>query len=423
MRALFLHSDYIKVKPKVPALKERDEPVELNVEPNVLVVFISVEKEDNENTVKALIDEILNIKEKVMAEKVVLYPYAHLSKNLANPKKARELLNLAYQLLKEKGIETYKAPFGWYKEFEIKVKGHPLAELSREIKAKEVKKELKLEKRFLIVYPDSREYLIVGEEKDKLKVIDWKQIKEKLKDINQISKEIPEDVEIKLIDKNEFNSDFVRMLEKEALGKPFEEIEKNPINDALKKFGFEWEPLSDYGHMRYKPYAALMHDLVGEYSIKIAKELPFPIYVVKGTNMFSLDSGPVAEHAKLFGERMYELETDKGRFVLRYAACFQQFAMAKDLVISYKNLPFGMLEVADSYRFEQPGEVVLGFRLRKFVMPDLHVFTEQNLEKSKEAFMIMHKKIMEEIRKIGRDYELLINVSIQFFVFKTSSGV
>ena len=126
MRALFLHSDYIKVKPKVPALKERDEPVELNVEPNALVVFIIVEKEDNENTVKALIDEILNIKEKVKAEKVVLYPYAHLSKNLANPKKARELLNLAYQLLKEKGIETYKAPFGWYKEFEIKVKGHPL---------------------------------------------------------------------------------------------------------------------------------------------------------------------------------------------------------------------------------------------------------------------------------------------------------
>ncbi len=411
MKALFLHSDYIKVKPRVPALKVRDEPNELDVKPNVLVVFVSVEEGDNEKTVENLIKEIKDIMEKVKAERVVLYPYAHLSQKLAKPAKAKELFNLAYELLKKEGIEVYKAPFGWYKEFEIKVKGHPLAELSREITAKEAKEEKKLEKRFLIVFPDGKEYLILGEEGNKVKVVPWEKVKEKVKDINSIAEKLPEFEEVEYLDKGQFEEDFVKTLEKEALGKPFEEVEKNPINEALRKFGFEWEPLSDYGHMRYKPYAALMHDLVGEYSIKIAKELPFPVFVIKGTNMFDLESGPVAEHAKLFGERMYEVKTDKSRFVLRYAACFQQFAMAKDLIISYKNLPFGMLEVADSYRFEQPGEVVLGFRLRKFVMPDLHVFTERDISKAKEAFMMMHKKIMEEIRKIGRDYVLLINVS------------
>ena len=34
---------------------------------------------------------------------------------------------------KEKGIEVFRAPFGYYKEFVVKVKGHPLAELSKTI--------------------------------------------------------------------------------------------------------------------------------------------------------------------------------------------------------------------------------------------------------------------------------------------------
>jgi threonyl-tRNA synthetase len=35
--------------------------------------------------------------------------------------------------LNEKGIETKRAAFGWYKEFEIKSKGHPMADFSMTI--------------------------------------------------------------------------------------------------------------------------------------------------------------------------------------------------------------------------------------------------------------------------------------------------
>ncbi|MEM4758051.1 MAG: threonine--tRNA ligase, partial [Nanopusillaceae archaeon] len=191
-------------------------------------------------------------------------------------------------------------------------------------------------------------------------------------------------------------------------GKEYLESHENIIRESLEKFGFEWEPYSDYGHMRYKPYAALLTDLVADYAIEISKNLDIPIYIVKGTNMFDLKEGPVSKHAKLFGERMYEVETDKSSFVLRYAACFQQFSIAKDVILSQKNLPFGMLEIADSYRFEKPGELLLGFRLRKFTMPDLHIFCK-NIEEAKNLFFYMHKKIMEEIKKINNDYELLIN--------------
>ena len=34
------------------------------------------------------------------------------------------------------------------------------------------------------------------------------------------------------------------------------------------------------------------------------------VYTVKGTNMFDLEEGPVAEHAKLFGDRLYKVETE-----------------------------------------------------------------------------------------------------------------
>ncbi len=421
MRALFLHSEFLEVEARQKAIPQAEEVKErkISIPEESLVVFVAVEKGDDISLSEELAKHIVEISKKIglKTKKIVLYPYVHLTNNPSDPQTALQIILKTEEILKKEGFDVVHAPFGWYKAFTIKVKGHPLAELSRTILKKVKKEEKKLEKRFVILFPDGRDYLVVGEEGDKVKVIKWNVIKEKVKNLNEISEKLPEVKEAEYIEKKIFNEDFRRLLDKEALGKPFEEKEKNPINDILKRFGFEWEPLSDYGHMRYKPYASLIFDLVSDYSLLITKDLPFPVFVIKGTNMFDLNSGPVAEHAKLFGERMYEVQTDKSKFVLRYAACFQQFSIAKDLVISYKNLPFGMLEIADSYRFEQPGEIVLGFRLRKFVMPDLHVFCK-DLEEARKLFLVMHRKIMDEMKKLGRNYELLINVGSPEFYEK-----
>ncbi|MBI2665154.1 threonine--tRNA ligase [Candidatus Woesearchaeota archaeon] len=61
----------------------------------------------------------------------MLYPYAHLSSALSAPKIAENFLKDAEQLLSTK-YKVTRAPFGWYKSFEMKCKGHPLSELSRE---------------------------------------------------------------------------------------------------------------------------------------------------------------------------------------------------------------------------------------------------------------------------------------------------
>jgi len=184
--------------------------------------------------------------------------------------------------------------------------------------------------------------------------------------------------------------------------------------DFCKKFGLEWEPYSDVGHMRYGPEASLMFELVANYSWTVARSLDIPVFEVRGTNMFDLSVKPVKEHAELFGGRLYQVDIDEKSYVLRYAACHQQFAMLKDWTISYRQIPFGTFEVADSYRLEQSGELLLCFRVRKLHMPDLHVFC-RDVEDAKISAMKIHRKIYEEIGKLGRDYVSIYNTTKNFY--------
>jgi len=374
LRLLLLHSDWFEYIPKERALQIA-EPVEkklFRVE-EVLVVMTTVEEEDDERVVYDAVDEILQVAEKVKPKEILIYPYAHLSEKLAPPEDAIKLLKMLTKSIEDRGWRVHRAPFGWYKAFRISVKGHPLAELSRRItpKKKEEKRVGVGEKKHIVVDPEGNE---------------WS----------------PKDILDKL------NPEFRILVEKEALkielkgGKPV-------IIDYLKRFGYEWESASDYGHMRFAPYAALIFDLVADYSRIVVNSLGIPVFEVKGTAFFDLKEKPIKEHAELYGDRLYTMRTDKGSIVLSYAACHQQFSIIKSWDISYRELPFGAFEIADSYRYEKSGELELCFRLRRFYMPDLHIFVK-NEEEAKKWVLKVHRKIMEEMGKLNRNYELLINV-------------
>ncbi len=390
MKLLFWHADYIKVKPLKEALKEKDEKIEIEEFNEPLVVLLSIEKGD-EKYVDFIIKEILEVYEKVGARSIVLYPYAHLSSNLEKPSKAREILNKIFLELCKKVDYVKKAPFGWYKQFEIKIKGHPLSELSKTINENYIKEKEKKNK--------EKEKV----EKGRFVVIDEK------------GKELDIEEVVELVNKGVFNEELKTLIEKEVMKKETSKKIDINYNEVFKKFGFEWEELSDSGHMRYGPKAAIMYDLAVDYIrqqiFKEGLKAGIKVFEIKGTNLFSLEHEAIRTHTQLFGERMYTIETDKREHVLRYAACFQQFAMVKDWNLSYKHLPFGMLEIADSYRYEQRGEVELLFRLRKFVMPDWHIFCKDEEEGKKYMFKI-HEIIMNEMEnKIGKSYWLLVNVS------------
>ena len=385
MKMLLIHAKEFGYRVKEKAIKEAEEidknKESLEVE-NALVAYITVEEKDSRNIEAVSINAVNIILEqlnKVKATCVVIYPYAHLSSELASSNIAIATLKQIEELLKEKGVTTYRAPFGWYKEFVIKCYGHPLAESLREVEPEKVsKREEKTKKKenYAILTPDGSLYS-------------------------------PDVYEFKPEEK-----DFKTLVEREVFKTPAKGGRPKFL-DYCKKFGIEWEPLSDLGHMRYSPEGAIIIDSIAEYSWKCVNDLGIPILRVKGTNMFDLSVPAVKQHAELYGDRLYEVRVGSKRFVLRYAACHQQFAMMKDWIISYRHLPLGVFEVADSYRLEQPGELLLCFRLRKFLMPDLHILCK-DLEEAKKVAIKVHRKIYEEIKKIGRDYVSIYNLTKSF---------
>ena len=144
MRILLIHSDHMEWSPEKKAMKQAEEvdkkPVKVG---NALVVFSAVEKPDERDSGKIIektVAEILDVFRKVKAENIVVYPYAHLSSDLASPGMALEVLKGIEKSLVGNKISVKRAPFGWYKKFSINCKGHPLSELARHITLEEKEK-------------------------------------------------------------------------------------------------------------------------------------------------------------------------------------------------------------------------------------------------------------------------------------------
>ena len=132
MRILQLHSNFIVFKPveKEINIAEEAEKVENRVE-EVVVLFTAIEEGDNSAMAKKAIDDVRAFLGKLKANRILIYPFAHLSSNLSQPSQALAIIKDMEAYAKEKGIETYRAPFGWNKQFTISIKGHPLAEQAR----------------------------------------------------------------------------------------------------------------------------------------------------------------------------------------------------------------------------------------------------------------------------------------------------
>ncbi|BDZ70154.1 hypothetical protein GCM10025861_06710 [Methanobacterium petrolearium] len=147
MRILLIHSDHLKYQTKSKtriAEKINDEKKKGEFD-NALVVFTAVEKEDEKNpdaVVQNAVKEVMDVSAKVKADNIVIYPYAHLSSSLGSPAIAKDILTKMESKLVMENLNVGRAPFGWYKSFEISCKGHPLSELSRNISAESFDEEI-----------------------------------------------------------------------------------------------------------------------------------------------------------------------------------------------------------------------------------------------------------------------------------------
>ncbi|MBI2138578.1 hypothetical protein HYU13_03245, partial [Candidatus Woesearchaeota archaeon] len=116
MRILLLHSDFIKFEAQKQAIKdaEKIEKAEHEVK-ECLVVLTSVEKRDEKNpdaVIQRYVKEVDDVAKQVKADKVVIYPYVHLTTDPSSPQAALEILRKCEEELK-KSYQVTRSPFGW----------------------------------------------------------------------------------------------------------------------------------------------------------------------------------------------------------------------------------------------------------------------------------------------------------------------
>jgi len=376
LKLLFIHADRMsyEVKSRTKAAEDIGEDKKKYDAYDLLVCFTAVEREDvgkGEDVAGKAAGEVFDVARSVNASKILIYPYAHLSSSLAPPEEAVKILDSFERAVKAK-YDLSRAPFGWYKSFTITCKGHPLSELSRTVIAENAVAAKKGSDRYFVLLRDGSR--------------------------------------VNPADYRSDNRCFMSMVRKEAMKEQVGISSSPEYLKLCRKFGIEWERMSDVGHEVYHPNAALMFDISMDYARQVVTDLGLSVFSVRGTNMFNLAEPAVREHAQLFGDRLYTLESDNREYVLRYAACHQQFSMMSGWNISYRQMPVAAFEIADAYRYEQSGETMLLFRLRRLNMPDLHVLC-RNMDEAYEWFRRIHERIYAEIGKIGTDYEMLVNVS------------
>ena len=96
MKLLLIHSDYIEYEVKEKAIKTPEETkIKKDRFEEALTAFTAVEKIDEKSPRQAIFQAVAEIEktaEQVKTKNIMVYPYAHLSPDLASPKKAQEIL-------------------------------------------------------------------------------------------------------------------------------------------------------------------------------------------------------------------------------------------------------------------------------------------------------------------------------------------
>lgn len=391
MRILQLHCDSIEYTPTKKEIKTAEENVSTDTIhlDELVVAFVAIEKEDDSSVAQDAISQIKNSMEKIGCKKLLLYPYAHLSSNLASP-------SIAISLLKEmeesaQDLDVSHSPFGWTKSYKIQVKGHPLAESSKVITkqtdgtksdeetSEALKGESKIKSFWYILTPEGT-----------------------------------------MTPMSEFN--FSKHPKLEVLSK-YESAKKRSVDEPpphvalMKKLAIaDYEPASDSGNMRFFPNGRLIKSLIEQYVTKRVKD--YGGYEVETPIMYDSHHPSMVSYFNRFPARQYNIDSEGKKLFLRFAACFGQFLMANEFQLSYKNLPYRLYELTRySFRREQSGELVGLRRLRAFTMPDCHAFCkdmEQSIDEIKTRFDLS-QSVLQGLGIEESDYEMAIRFTEDFY--------
>ena len=390
MRILQLHCDSIEYTPTKKEIKsaEEIEPKKIRIE-EVVVCFTAVEKDDDSDVAKNAITEIQESMKKVGCDKLLLYPYAHLSSILASPGTGLNILKEMEESCT--GINVTRAPFGWTKSFSIQVKGHPLAESSK-VFSKDSSKDSSKEKTSTALESESKIksywYIMTPDGK--------------MEDIGKF---------------NFTNHKQLEVLAKYESAKKRHVDEPPPHVNLMKKLAIaDYEPASDSGNMRFYPNGRLIKSQIEQYVTDKIRD--YGGVEVETPIMYDSYHPSMESYFNRFPARQYSIDSEGKHLFLRFAACFGQFLMASDFQLSYKNLPYKLYELTRySFRREQSGELVGLRRLRAFTMPDCHAFCKdmpQAIDEFRKRFDLS-REVLSGLGIEENDYEVGIRFTEDFY--------
>jgi threonyl-tRNA synthetase len=393
MRILQLHSDFIEYEPIEKEIVEAEDTIRKKVKLNeIVVLFTAIEESDTKAIVREAIEEIRLALTNLKVNKILLYPYAHLSNKLIKPKAALILLKEMEQYAKALGIETYRTPFGWCKRFSISVKGHPLAEQSKILLATEDSEE-------------SQEVISAALKAEETLPSEWF-----IMDING-----------ELTPIEQFNLSPYPNLKKFAnyeISKKRKVEQVPPHVTLMKRLEIaDYEPGSDPGNLRFYPKGRLIKSLLEQFVTK--KIIEYGGMEVETPIMYDLEHPSLADYLHRFPARQYLIKSDDKELFLRFSACFGQFLMTHDTQFSYKQTPYRIYELTRySFRREKSGELVGLRRLRAFTMPDVHSICadmDQALEEATVRFQLSMDVLREGLGLEQENYELAIRFTRSFY--------
>ena len=397
MRLLQLHSDFIEYEPIEKEIRDAEEIVlksKVRLE-DLVVAFVAIENRDDESVARMAVEEIKKYLDTVKSSRLLVYPYAHLSSDLAPPSVAIDIIKSVENFAKESIEQVHRAPFGWTKSFNIKVKGHPLAENSKEITKQEEH--------------EHSGHVHIEKESSALTA------EEKLQSLWYILQPGGEMTPVK---KYKFNKqdENLQMLTKYEIAKNRGANEQPAHVRLMKKLAIaDYEPASDAGNMRYYPKGRLMKSLIEQYVTRRVME--YGGIEVETPIMYDSKHPSLESYLNRFPARQYSITSDSKQLFLRFAACFGQFLMVKDFNISYKHLPLKLYELTRySFRREKSGELVGLRRLRAFTMPDCHAFC-RDLDQAKEEFRKRFELSISVLHNLGltmQDVEMAIRFTEDF---------
>ena len=390
MRILQLHSDSMQYTPKkkeIETAEELADPKTISFE-DLVVAFVTIEKDDDSAVADNAMSQIKQYMEKIKCSQLLLYPYAHLSSNLARPSVAIKLLQEMQN--KETEFQVYHAPFGWTKSYTIQVKGHPLAESYKTITSDTVSEK---------------------KEMTSIALNDESKIRSHWKIMS------PDGSMSNIGDFNFSNHKKLEILAKYESAKQRNADKPPPHVALMKKLAIaDYEPASDSGNMRFYPNGRLIKSLIENYVTDRVKE--YGGYEVETPIMYDSEHPSMISYFNRFPARQYNIDSEGKKLFLRFAACFGQFLMAHHHQISYKNLPFRLYELTRySFRREQSGELVGLRRLRAFTMPDCHAFCKdlkQSIEEINTRFDLS-RDVLEQLGIDKSDYEMAIRFTEDFY--------